>query len=436
MRRQISLFVSLTLVGAIAASGAHADLAAGDFSNLEPVYNYDFQGPSGLSLGTDVEFYTSTVPVRDGSGEIVLDGNGDPVTAERDFAVAGAEMLGAFIFDITDPEDIAFVVKVACNQVQNDPQLKRFGDRWILALTQDEAGVPCLKTSTGHKRYGVAAGGVSLFDVTDPAAYRGLYSFGTTGGGHNFTWHPTRPVGWVSTGDLPGGRNHLPIIDFTDLTTPDPSDTPKLVADLISVGGPHDVSFSEDGSRAYVASENNVRIYDSTDPVAPVLLGATPGTGTYSHTAETTADGSTLVVTQESLALGGFFASGSTVCPGEGLFFYDIEGDLETAPAPLGVFYANITGPLGPDESRACTAHQGRIAPNGRAMTVGWYAGGARVVDFSNRSLPVEVGHAILPGAEVWSARTFKGPYIYIADLVRGFDVVRWTGPEPAPWLG
>jgi hypothetical protein len=435
MRRQIALFVSITLVATVAALGAHADAPAGDFSNLEPVYSYSFPTPDGMSLGTDVEFFTTTVPVRDGDGQIILDGSGAPVTEERDFAVAGAEKQGAFIFDITDPENISFVVKVVCNQIQNDPQLKRFGDRWILALTQDEAGVPCLK-APAFKRYGTpGVGGIALFDVTDPVAYSGIYAFATPGGAHNFTWHPTQPFGWVSTGDLPGGRNHLPIIDFTDLTTPDPADKPALVADLQTVGGPHDISFNPDGTRAYVANENHVRIFDSTNPAAPVLIGATPGTGTYAHTAETTDDGSTLVVTQESLALGGFFVAGSAVCPGEGLFFYDIAGANEEAPAPLGVFYANITGPLGVDDPRACTAHQGRISPNGRAMTVGWYAGGARVVDISNRSVPREVGHAVLPGAEVWSARTYKGPYVYIADLVRGFDVVRWTGAGPAPWL-
>lgn len=434
MRRHIALTTALAMLAVFATFGARADAEAGDFSNLEPVYSYDFGGSSG-SLGTDSEFFTSEVPLRDGSGQIVLDGAGAPILVEKDFAVIGAETHGAFIFDITDPENTSFVVKVVCNQIQNDPQLKRFGDRWVLALTQDEAGAPCLK-APNFKRYGPAgAGGVALFDVTDPIVYRGIYSFATTGGAHNFTWHPTKPYGWVSTGDLPGGRNHLPIIDFTDLTTAATTDTPKLAADLSSVGGPHDISFNVDGTRAYVASENNVRIYDSTDPVAPVLIGATPTTGTYAHTAETTADGSTLVVTQESLALGGFFAPGTTVCPGEGLFFYDISGPLEASPAPLGVFYADIQGPQGINESRACTAHQGRISPNGTAMVLGWYIGGVRVVDFQNRSLPTEVGHAVLPGAEVWSARTYKGPYIYVADLVRGFDVLRWSGQGDAPWL-
>ena len=57
----------------------------------------------------------------------------------------------------------------------------------------------------------------------------------------------------------------------------------------------------------------------------------------------------------ESLALGGF--SGSSVCPGEGLTFYDIEGALETAPVAVGSFLADIRGPSVGD-SLACLRHR------------------------------------------------------------------------------
>lgn len=432
--RRTSLLVSFVLLAAASIGGAGADGVEGDLENLTPVYSHDLGGGGTTGLGTDTEFFTSTVPLRDEAGVVQTDSNGDPIRVERDFAVVGSETRGAFVYDVTDPEAISFVKQVVCNQEQNDVQLKRFGARWVLVLTQDEAGLPCVKGAS-TPRYGIAAGGVALFDVTDPVAYKPLYSFGVAGGAHNFTWHPTRPYGWVSTGDLPGGRNHLPIIDFSDLETSDTTDKPKVVADIQSVGGPHDLSFNAAGTRAYVASENNIRIYDTTNPAAPVLLSATPTTGTYAHTAEVTPDGSTLVVTQESLALGGFFVAGTAVCPGEGLFFYDIAGALENAPVPIGTFRASVTGPVGTEDARACTAHQYRIAPNGHTLVVGWYAGGIRVVDFANPALPIELGHAIMPGAEVWSARTFKGPYVYSGDFVRGFDVFRWSGPGTAPWL-
>jgi hypothetical protein len=70
-----------------------------------------------------------------------------------------------------------------------------------------------------------------------------------------------------------------------------------------------------------------------------------------------------------------------------------------------------------------------------KTLVTGWYIGGVRIVDFTNPSQPVEAGIAVMPGAEVWSAKWHKGPYVFAADQRRGFDVFKWTGTSPAPWL-
>ncbi|MBI4261667.1 MAG: DUF11 domain-containing protein, partial [Actinobacteria bacterium] len=57
------------------------------------------------------------------------------------------------------------------------------------------------------------------------------------------------------------------------------------------------------------------------------------------------------------------------------------------------------------------------------------------VVDWSNPSLPVEVAGAVMPGMNTWAAKFFRGPYLYTGDLGRGFDVFRWSGEGPAPWV-
>lgn len=48
----------------------------------------------------------------------------------------------------------------------------------------------------------------------------------------------------------------------------------------------------------------------------------------------------------------------------------------------------------------------------------------------------MEVGKAVMDNTEVWSAKFYKGPYVYASDTRRGFDVFKWTGAGPAPWLG
>jgi hypothetical protein len=48
---------------------------------------------------------------------------------------------------------------------------------------------------------------------------------------------------------------------------------------------------------------------------------------------------------------------------------------------------------------------------------------------------PFELAGAVLEGTETWAAKFYKGPYVYAGDLGRGFDVFRWSGEGPAPWL-
>lgn len=424
-----------TAAGSTTAS-APADPGDKKLVNLKHVFNFTFEGGDPQAQGTDLDFWTATVPLRDYETGQLVDASGqplapgaDPVMAERDFVVVGAYDRGAYIFDITDPEAPRVVTLVVCEQPRNDVAVTRVTDtdgttRWLLAIAKDGGGIPC----SLFPPLGQPDGGIGVFDITDPYDWEAMYSFGNTGGAHNFTFHPTEPYGWVSTGDLPGGRNHIPVIDFTD------PDRPTLAADVAVEGGPHDVTFSPDGNRAYVASENNYRIYDSTDPAAPTLISRTANPGTYAHGLFATPDGTLMAGNNESLALGGFFAAGTGLCPGEGLTFYDISGEREATPVPVGYYEADVTGRT-PDY-RACTSHFGNMAPNSQVMTLGWYIAGVRVVDFSDPTQPTEVASAVMPGTEVWSAKTYQGPYVYTGDMGRGFDVYRWTGEGPAPWVG
>lgn len=424
IRKMPVVVVAIAALAVVPGAGAQEPpKQAGEQSllNFEHVWNHQTTGTPNDGHATDLEFYTTTIPLRDEAGQIVLDEEGNPTLVERDFAVMGSYDGGAWVYDITDPEAPLFVTNIACSQRQNDVQIKKLGDRWILALAKDGSGNPCVT----ERLFGQGgAAGIAVFDITDPYAVERLYSVRTGGGAHNFTFHPTEPYGWVSTGDLPGGNNHIPIIDFTDV------DNPRIAADIPNLGGPHDIAFSVDGTRAYVASENNWKIYDSSDPTAPTLLSETPNAGTYAHGFDPTPDKSIAIGTNESLALGGFFVGGTAVCPGEGMTFFDLTD--EAHPVPVGQFFAPVVG--NPGDNRACTGHVGEVASNGEVVATGWYTGGARVIDFSTPSLPTEIGHAVMEGAEVWTANFYKGPYLYTADQRRGFDVFRWTGGPVAPW--
>jgi hypothetical protein len=430
---------ALAQVGETGARAA-ARAEAPDLEGFEHVYHFDMhKADSGegarkfdsFDQGTDIEFFTPTVPVRGADGKPVLGADGEPLTHERDFAIVGSYDRGAFIFDITDPEKTVFVDQLVCRQRQNDIQIRQFGDRWLVLLSKDgnsgaicpterviAAPRPTVPGNSGQANPNTA--GVAVFDVTDPyASSKQIYNLQVHDGAHNWTWHPTEPVGWVSTGDLPGGVDHLPVYDFAD------PDNPKLVSDMQVEGGPHDITFSADGTRGYIASENNVRVYDSTDPRNPKLLYRGPTIASYVHGADPTPDGKTLLVTDESLVLGGFFASRTAVCPGGGITLFDA---TSTPLKPLSYLLADIQGQT-PDH-RACTAHVGRFTPDSKHYVTGWYLGGVRLFDISNPSAPKEIGHAMMPAAETWSAKFHKGQYVYTGDLGRGFDVYRVTAAE------
>ncbi|MGH2653606.1 MAG: PA domain-containing protein [Actinomycetota bacterium] len=285
-----------------------------------------------------------------------------------------------------------------------------------VTLTDGPSAVPLL---------GEGSGGIGVFDITDPFEWAPMYRLRTgLGGVHNFAFHPTKPYGYVSNGALPGAINQIPIVDFTDL------DDPTVLPGPTTEGGVHDVEFSLDGTRAYAASENNYRIYDTTDPASPELISRTPNVGSYAHGVFPDSDLELMVTNNESLVFGGFLAPG--VCPGEGLASYDIAGANENQPVgPLGYYVPNVTGP----SPRFCTSHFGRFAPGTEIMSIGWYVAGARVVDWSNPSNPVEVAGAVMPDMNTWAAKFYKGPYLYTGDIGRGFDVFRWSGDGPAPWV-
>ncbi len=307
-------------------------------------------------------------------------------------------------------------------------------------LTPGTAIVPIFGNAAG-------SGGIGVFDITDPYSPGAMYRVMTTADGvHNFIFHPTAPFGYVSPGELPGGVQDMPIIDFTNLDAPtvkEGLDTPQ------TLGGIHDMELSITGDRIYAASENNYHILDSTDPGNPVVLTnvastplnppTVPTSGSYAHGLFPDSAKEIMVGQVESIVAGGFLAPGT--CPGEGLAAYDISGThvpgaSELAPVgPIGVYNPPVVGDPAP---RFCTSHFGRFAPDSRIFSLGWYIAGVRIVDFSDPFQPEEIATAVMADEQgtsnTWAAKLYKGPYVYAGDMERGFDVFKWTGDGPAPW--
>jgi hypothetical protein len=197
-----------------------------------------------------------------------------------------------------------------------------------------------------------------------------------------------------------------------------------------------------------------------------------------SHQADVSKDGKILVVSDERG--GGLSNTGcNTAVNGilGGLHFFalgPIDGQSQTqgaspaTPVNLGDYF--IPNPLSaydplqpaidalPRAERGCTAHVFRLGGNGstspgpiqrgydgvsrigkRQLTEAWYGAGVWSIDFSRPSSSADgvredarstwgntLGWNVMPGADTWSAKEYKGA-IFAGDMLRGFDVYRFA---------
>jgi hypothetical protein len=210
----------------------------------------------------------------------------------------------------------------------------------------------------------------------------------------------------------------------------------------------HDITFNAHGTRAYSAALSQSLVLDTTDPANPKAVSQIlDPTINVAHQADpvtlTRADGTdreVLVVTDERAG-----AAASAECPGGGLHLYDITGELEKAPEKIGTWFIPAATV---QDGATCTSHVLRIYPDQEMLTIAWYAQGVRVLDMSGladfegsaTSVGIgdgvglrEVGSYVLEDSDTWSFKTNRiaadgSFYGYGNDLVRGFDVYRFSG--------
>jgi hypothetical protein len=145
------------------------------------------------------------------------------------------------------------------------------------------------------------------------------------------------------------------------------------------------------------------------------------------------------------------------------------EGATPATPRKLGIYVnpnpTRLPDPLAgaitslPRGERGCTVHVFRIGGNGtsspgeaasgyggvstlpqRQLVTAWYGGGVWRVDFSGRPSSTDgiaedsrttwgntLGWNVMPGADTWSAKEYKG-HVYAGDMLRGFDIYRLAG--------
>jgi hypothetical protein len=400
----------------------------------------------------------------------------------HDYAFVGTMGGGTRIFDITDPAHPVEAGRYTDPGYQNDLQVS--GDLLVLgfdSLGASGATSACLRSkgsgTTGQTRAGVDI--VRLQFDPETARFRTelvdcYLSSLSSAGAHTTTIHPSGRYLTVNT-----SFNGIEVVDIATASLV--RTIPEPIAD-----DAHDVSFSRDGNTLYSAGLDSTRVLDVTDiynrpatvkAIVPNAATAEQGADgqviQLSHQADTSSDGSVLVITDE--AGGGITETGCNEGPSGKIgaaHFWTVDG----APRKLGSWlYPNpllTLDPLAPAlaaigrTERACTIHVFRNGGNGsagpgeiargfdgvsslpgRQFVTGHYGAGTWWVDFSGPSSSSDgiredsrsswgntLGWNVMPGAETWSAKEYKG-YVYTGDMTRGFDVFSLTQCEGAGCL-
>jgi hypothetical protein len=202
----------------------------------------------------------------------------------------------------------------------------------------------------------------------------------------------------------------------------------------------------------YGASIQKSDVVDITDPTNPQELQTflDPQVG-ISHGAETNHNRELLIVTDEYGGGSGVGACGGNPDPeiplppnfvnqGVGaVHFYNLNEDGTVASGgaagKAGIFNIQLQ-PNEPDQvanEAGCTSHVFWQAADQNRMTIAWYGRGTRIVEFEDPANPKQLGFFVPEGGDTWSAKAHCG-YIFTGDILRGMDVLRYTGEGGAAW--
>lgn len=374
--------------------------------------------------------------------------------AGRDYALAGTYRNGLQIIDITNPRRPRIAETYDCAIAQGDVQVFRRGSRTLVTYTADGSPSNTFPESGCYQDMGIRTDryGTFIVDVSNPKRPTTVGFIDVPKGSHNQSVHPSGRYMYNSNSD-----SRLPsAVEVIDITNPA---KPRRLADLPLLTGfeSHDITFSADGSRAYIAALSHTLIADTSDPAHPEIIGrildqtldlhhqADPITITDPILGERTF----LVITDEL-----FGAGGNGFCPGGGLHVFDVTGELERAPVKVG--YWNMPEVRATTDNDVCTSHVLRFYPEHKLMTIAWYDAGVRVLDVSGLagiSAGVdpnrggvgagmrEIGYYTMPNAHTWSAKTNRiepdgSFYLFANDVNRGLDVYRFDAKAPQSGSG
>ena len=327
------------------------------------------------------------------------------------------------VIDVTTPARPRVVALVHCGIFQGNLQLSHDKKTLILGVDTPAPAGACIPP--GEQ-------GFVTIDISKPKRPRAIGYAVIPGGSHSTAAHPTKPLVYNAPEGSPQPDRNPPELEVWSIADPA---KPRLVSKtpMPGVNSPHDISFSRDGSMAATANISAFHLLDTSDPAKPSVefTGQCPGCQ-HTHEARFTADGKTLVVNDEAMVP-------AYPCPGGALYFYDVVESGGTHAAELtGAYTPSDVGVTAAGSAGFCTPHVFDISRDGTKVAASWHAAGVRYLDISSHSgitrgtdwasgpdAVVELGSYAVEGGDNFTAKFFRGPYIYSVDIASGLQILR-----------
>jgi len=433
--RRLACVAAAALIGAAAVPAAAHESGGEHATTAAPLA--DLTIPS-LGIGENVTYVTGDNGFT--GGHVVVEGSR---------LYLGSYGRGMHIYDISQPAEPRRIGQYVPGGARADapPDAAVFGRRHIAVLNGTR------RTSTHSAVPGDARTDRTEFlDVTNPAAPVLLHTFGpdqVDGESHNGDIVDSRRLYLPSGGT---GAQGLRIYDLQPLLGKRPAAPRNLfrgdpgelwarspfrgekpvgapfththditVYTDYPVGGlgPRDVALlAEGGNYAGAGDTGSVFVIDVTDPRQPVVInrwlhekGPDHHPIRYHHEAQfLDGDPRLMLVTDEDMHNGCGTAGGVTAVR--------LSDDL-TQATELSEWFIPLGTP-----APVCSVHV--FSSKGNLAFFGSYNAGLQVVDYSDPANPRRAGQYLAEGTTAWGAQEHQG-YIYIGDMSRGLDVLRWA---------
>jgi hypothetical protein len=329
------------------------------------------------------------------------------------------------VIDVTTPEAPEVVATLACGKFQGNLQVSADGRTLILGVDGPAISPRC---------YSGSREGFVTIDITDPTHPTPIGFADIPGGSHSTAAHPTKPLVYNAPEGSPvPDRGTTPELEVWSIQ--DPSQPVLLnTVSLPGVHSPHDISFNADGTMAASANITSFHLLDTADAVNPKVLTTTQCPGcVHAHEARFTPDSRRLIVNDE-------FFGGPNPCPGGHLYFYDITGSGDDRDVSLHGTYTiddTVTEPT--HSTQFCTPHVFDISADGTTLATSWHAAGVRLLDITKtQGVTVgaqqrvgdgarQIGSYATPSGDWFTAKMYKGPYVYAVNQTSGLEIFRIT---------